>query len=182
MVPGFAWQVEGKGGKSEAGVKMTCSYARRCAALPVPALEAHGGAAGALGRHIDLALTDTCRGEGGVRRVGGRGHRPARLSLSLIKRPQPDGLETSAPAPPYQPKPPPPPPSPQGHGGLERLPPPHTAPPVQNLESRPKNKQCRPRSCCSPSVTNRLKYHLPHLTIRMIDAQTTRVASDVSIC
>ena len=43
------------------GVKMTRAGARRCAALPVPALEAHGGSAGALGHHIDLALTDTCR-------------------------------------------------------------------------------------------------------------------------
>ena len=47
------WQVD--------GVKMTRAGARCCAALPVPALEAHGGAAGVLGHHIDLALTDTCR-------------------------------------------------------------------------------------------------------------------------
>lgn len=43
------------------GVKIMHAGALRCAALPVPALEAHGGSAGGLGHHIDLALTDTCR-------------------------------------------------------------------------------------------------------------------------
>ena len=37
---------------------MLCSVPRGAAS---PALEAHGGSAGALGSHTDLALTDTCR-------------------------------------------------------------------------------------------------------------------------
>lgn len=60
---------------------MTRASARRCATLPVPVLEAHGGSAGALGHHIDLALTDTCR-EREVRGRGGRRRSPTRSSAS----------------------------------------------------------------------------------------------------
>lgn len=49
---------------------MTRAGERCCAALPVPALEAHGRSAGALGHHIDLALTDTCRERGVKKREG----------------------------------------------------------------------------------------------------------------
>lgn len=148
------WQVE--------GVKMTRAGARCCAALPVPALEAHGGSAGALGHHIDLALTDTCRGEGGVRKGGRRGHRTARLChLTLPVAPPPDRQETSATMPP--PNLNPPPTTPLGHGKLECLPLPHTVLPVQTWRTNPKTNNSD-SSTVAPlwathPVTNKLNYH-----------------------
>lgn len=53
------WQVEGLGVRWRLNTNRAGEWS--FTALPVSGLKAHGRAAGALGNHIDLALTDTCR-------------------------------------------------------------------------------------------------------------------------
>lgn len=166
------------GGGGENG---SCWCTLLCSAAS-PALEAHGGAAGELGHHIDLALTDTCRGEGGVRKRGGEVIEPL---ASVIKHSPwpPHGQETAAVMPPPNPTrlllrhhh------SPEGMASLGAC---HrcTQSRLSNAGKHTENKQCWLRHWSSPSranhsVTDRLTYHLAHLTISMIDAQTTRDTS-----
>lgn len=91
------WQVEGLG----VGWRLNTNRAgeQSFTALPVSGLKAHGRSAGALGNHIDLALTDTCR----EREVWATGEE---------RSPIPSAVSSSAPHSPLQHPPPHPPPSP----------------------------------------------------------------------
>lgn len=142
-------------------MRMTCAGARCCAALPVPALEAHGGSAGAPGHHIDLALTDTCRGGRG--RCEEEGRREVTETLvSVIKsspaRPVGQTANICYNAPPLHHLPTPisspqsplnPPLPPEGTASLNAC---HRR--TQYRLSKPgeqtENKQYLPRHCCSP--------------------------------